>query len=157
MLNNVSTAWSWILTTSYTKSSLTTQHVTRNGSQSLPFNRLIGRLKKVREKETHAAAVLTKTFSVSHHTSRASFRKSQTLLLHLFQKTLASEIWYLNLWPKNTRSNMPRPLGEDLRWRIVWLRMFLGHRFRYQIQISDANVFWNRCMAMGRKEFSVDL
>jgi len=36
--------------------------------------------------------------------------------------------------------NMPRPLGEDLRWQIVWLRVFLGHRFRFQIQILDLNL-----------------
>jgi len=37
--------------------------------------------------------------------------------------------------------NMSQLLGEDLRWRIVQLRVFLGHRIRFQIQISDANVF----------------
>ena len=26
-----------------------------------------------------------------------------------------------------------RPLGEDLHWRIVWLRLFLGHIFRFQM------------------------
>jgi len=45
--------------------------------------------------------------------------------------------------------NMPRPLGEDLRWRIVWLRVFLGHRFRFQMPtFFETGVYRHMKMAL---------
>ena len=91
------------------------------------------------------------------HRKRKLFITFPKVEIHLFQNTLASmKSAICNLWPKNTRSHTIRQRRFSHKGRgilqILYLPAFANSlatsvfRSQIQIQISDANVFWNRCI-----------